>query len=175
MDCLKKVFLFTIVVLLAACGNTDQNSARQAPVQNQPAPAVTTPAAPVTANTATTPPPPPPTPEPAQNAQGIWHYTCPNGHAGGAGSATACGECGATLAHNSAYHGAPSTPTATNATTTPVTGGTPPGMFADPNQTPVNTTVGTAPTPAPEPAQNAGGVWHYTCLLYTSSEPTRPY
>ena len=78
-------------------------------------------------------------------------------------SATACGECGATLAHNSAYHGAPSTPTATNATTTPVTGGTPPGMFADPNQTPVNTTVGTAPTPAPEPAQNAGGVWHYTC------------
>lgn len=45
-----------------------------------------------------------PAAEPAQNAAGVWHYTCPNGHAGGAGSATACGECGATLVHNAAYH-----------------------------------------------------------------------
>lgn len=46
---------------------------------------------------------PPPT-EPAQNAAGVWHYTCPNGHAGGAGGPSACPECGATLAHNQAYH-----------------------------------------------------------------------
>ena len=43
-------------------------------------------------------------PEPAQNAAGVWHYTCPNGHAGGAGSATACSVCGTTLVHNAAYH-----------------------------------------------------------------------
>ena len=44
------------------------------------------------------------TPEPPQNAAGVWHYTCPNGHAGGGGSAIACNECGTTLVHNSAYH-----------------------------------------------------------------------
>lgn len=47
---------------------------------------------------------PPATPEPAQNAAGVWHYTCPKGCAGGAGSAVACGTCGSTLAHNTAYH-----------------------------------------------------------------------
>jgi len=46
----------------------------------------------------------PPTPEPAQNASGVWHYTCPNGCEGGGGSAIACASCGATLAHNSLYH-----------------------------------------------------------------------
>jgi len=46
----------------------------------------------------------PPTAEPAQNANGVWHYTCPNGCQGGGGSAVACGKCGATLAHNTAYH-----------------------------------------------------------------------
>jgi hypothetical protein len=46
----------------------------------------------------------PPTPEPAQNAAGVWHYTCPNGCAGGAASAGPCASCGSTLAHNSAYH-----------------------------------------------------------------------
>lgn len=44
------------------------------------------------------------TPEPPQNANGVWHYTCTAGCAGGAGSATACATCGATLVHNSAYH-----------------------------------------------------------------------
>ena len=39
-----------------------------------------------------------------QNAAGVYHYTCSNGCAGGAGSATACASCGATLAHNPAYH-----------------------------------------------------------------------
>ena len=45
-----------------------------------------------------------PAAEPSQNAMGIWHYTCANGCAGGAGSATNCSTCGETLAHNSAYH-----------------------------------------------------------------------
>lgn len=45
-----------------------------------------------------------PAPEPSQNAAGVWHYTCANGCAGGGGSAVACGSCGNTLAHNSAYH-----------------------------------------------------------------------
>lgn len=49
-------------------------------------------------------PPTQSTPEPAQNAAGVWHYTCPNGHANGAGSAVPCGECGTTLVHNSLYH-----------------------------------------------------------------------
>jgi hypothetical protein len=47
---------------------------------------------------------PPPTPEPAQNASGVWHYTCANGCAGGAGGAGTCASCGGALAHNAAYH-----------------------------------------------------------------------
>lgn len=43
-------------------------------------------------------------PEPAQNASGVWHYTCPSGHPGGAGTAATCSSCGATLVHNQAYH-----------------------------------------------------------------------
>lgn len=46
----------------------------------------------------------PPAPEPAQNTAGVWHYTCPNGCEGGAGSAGTCAKCGTALAHNSAYH-----------------------------------------------------------------------
>lgn len=42
--------------------------------------------------------------EPSQNTAGVWHYTCPNGCAGGSGSASKCTTCGETLAHNSAYH-----------------------------------------------------------------------
>ena len=58
--------------------------------------------------TATTPnpatPTPPATPEPAQNAAGVWHYTCSAGCAGGAGAAGTCATCGGPLAHNAAYH-----------------------------------------------------------------------
>lgn len=67
---------------------------------SQPNPATTTTVTPPT----TTTPTPPKSPEPAQNAAGVWHYTCPNGHEGGAGSASPCSVCGTTLAHNSAYH-----------------------------------------------------------------------
>lgn len=60
------------------------------PIIQQPAGSTTTPAA--------------TTAEPAQNDAGVWHYTCNNGCAGGAGSAIACASCGSTLAHNQAYH-----------------------------------------------------------------------
>ena len=41
---------------------------------------------------------------PAQNAAGIYHYTCPSGCAGGSASAGTCPQCGGALAHNQAYH-----------------------------------------------------------------------
>ncbi|MEZ4953147.1 MAG: hypothetical protein R2825_06185 [Saprospiraceae bacterium] len=114
------------IILLPACKN-EGDAARDAAVERVavPDPSVaTTPAAPTT-------------PEPAQNAEGVWHYTCPSGCEGGAGSATACAKCGATLAHNAAYHNNQ------NPTTSP-------------EVTPV-------PPPSTEPPQNSAGVWHYTC------------
>ncbi|NQV78027.1 MAG: hypothetical protein HQ490_06690 [Lutibacter sp.] len=41
---------------------------------------------------------------PAQNALGIFHYTCTSGCYGGAGTASKCTSCGSDLAHNQAYH-----------------------------------------------------------------------
>lgn len=82
--------------VFSACSN-DGDAARDAAVETvtTPADGAAPPAAPAT---------PAATTEPAQNAAGVWHYTCPNGCAGGAGSATACAKCGSTLAHNQAYH-----------------------------------------------------------------------
>lgn len=84
----------------------------------------------------------PPT-EPPQNAAGVWHYTCPKGCKGGGGAATACAKCGTTLTHNTAYHAQPNAPTTAPSGTT--------------------TAPSTTPQKTPEPAQNAAGVWHYTC------------
>lgn len=73
------------------------------------------------------------------NAQGVYHYTCSNGCAGGAASAGDCANCGNKLAHNQAYHANQNN---TNTNT------------ADPfNQSATNAATG----------QNAAGVWHYTC------------
>ncbi|REE79781.1 hypothetical protein BX611_2677 [Lutibacter oceani] len=44
------------------------------------------------------------TPAPAQNASGVYHYTCTNGCVGGSGTAANCNSCGNPLAHNQAYH-----------------------------------------------------------------------
>lgn len=85
---------------------------------------------------------PPKTKEPAQNASGIWHYTCRMGCSGGAGSAVKCATCGIALAHNTAYHAK------ANSTT---------------DNSPFATPASNKPTKTPEPAQNAAGVWHYTC------------
>jgi hypothetical protein len=83
--------------------------------------------------------------EPAQNAEGVWHYTCAKGCVGGSGTAGTCAVCGGPLTHNTVYHGNPGATTPTTTTTTP--------------SSPIINT----PAPAAEPAQNAAGVWHYTC------------
>jgi len=41
---------------------------------------------------------------PAQNAKGVYHYTCNNGCYGGAGTASKCTSCGSDLVHNQTYH-----------------------------------------------------------------------
>jgi len=97
--------------------------------------------------------PPPTTAEPAQNATGVWHYTCPNGCSGGGGSATPCATCGTTLVHNQTYHNAGAASTTPAAPAITATG-------ADGN--PIAIPPTSAPK-TPEPPQNAAGVWHYTC------------
>jgi hypothetical protein len=143
------------VFAFAACKN-DGDAARDAAVQGVQG---TQPAGDAAANPAAANPATPTTPEPAQNASGVWHYTCPKGCAGGGASAVACAKCGTTLAHNAAYHGPSSTTPTQPQTTLPVASGKetnasslPPGMV--PVESPIKT---------PEPAQNAKGVWHYTC------------
>ena len=92
--------------------------------------------------------------EPAQNASGVWHYTCSTGCSGGAGSAVPCATCGQTLVHNTQYHDNQGASNPSNtigndggiSLNNPMAGGlTPPA------------------TKAPEPPQNAAGVWHYIC------------
>lgn len=78
--------------------------------------------------------------EPAQNALGVWHYTCQMGCPGGAGKAEKCNTCGNILVHNTTYHSN--------------TSNTSDAPFASPAAT---------PPASKEPAQNAAGVWHYTC------------
>lgn len=78
------------------CGSDYQHNQAYHDQPSQTTTPSTTPS--ITPSTTTT------TPEPAQNAAGVWHYTCPNGCAGGAGSAGTCSSCGGDLAHNSAYH-----------------------------------------------------------------------
>ena len=133
---MKSKSLFAITALcaicfLAACKN--DNSANQGTtlMSEEALSKDGAPAAPPSAN--------PATPEPPQNAAGIWHYTCPKGCVGGAGSASPCASCGATLVHNQAYHGVQ-------------------GPADAPGQAPA-----TPGGKKPEPPQNAAGVWHYTC------------
>lgn len=90
----------------------------------------------------TTPPRPQ---EPPQNADGVWHYTCPNGCEGGAGSATECSKCGTRLKHNVAYHSNPGATPNSPVIQSPAVNGQP-------------------ATPKPQSApQNAAGEWHYAC------------
>ena len=97
-------------------------------------------------------PPPPKTPEPPQNAEGVWHYTCPSGCAGGGGVAGPCATCGATLAHNTAYHNSGDAAAAPAITPPGATAGDPSAAVPPP-----------AAAKTPEPPQNEKGVWHYTC------------
>ncbi len=107
-------------------------------------------------NTPTTTPQTPPA-SPARNAAGEWHYTCPNGH-DGAGAAGACATCGATLAHNQAYHntGTPATPsiTTTPGASTPISPIIQSGQQTQPRINVPN---------SPGTATNSKGVYHYIC------------
>ena len=130
------ILLFSSFLFLNSC----KDSSKASKTDNSATTETVDPATNSTTSTPTTA-----TAEPAQNASGVWHYTCRIGCPGGAGSATKCTNCGNILAHNTAYHG-----NTTNTSNAP---------FADPSAAP-------SPTPAPatpEPAQNSAGVWHYTC------------
>jgi len=134
-----------MLLMVVACGDTDSASQATAP------PAANSPIIPAAndASAATTPP----LAEPPQNAVGVWHYTCPNGHPGGAGEGVACATCGTTLVHNSVYHetgdGAADPAVATD-----------PSLAVDADAT---TPAADPATTTAEPPQNAAGVWHYTC------------
>jgi len=136
--------ILTIAVLCAAtifsaCGNGEQSSQLTGEGTG--------------ATDAIVPPPTDPSmAEPPQNAEGVWHYTCPKGCSGGGGSAAPCSQCGTTLTHNQAYHSGGGSNAAPSITTQPITSGDP----ASPTITMPN--VGKN-----EPPQNAAGVWHYTC------------
>ncbi len=130
---------FTACLFVMACkNNADKASAKSTPMETLPSttPAPVTDQSLPTANTQEVVTPPPTKSEPAQNAQGVWHFTCPKGCKGGGGAVGPCAKCGATLVHNAAYH-AGATPAPTTASATPAT--------------------------KTEPPQNAKGVWHFTC------------
>ncbi|WP_435413032.1 hypothetical protein [Psychroserpens mesophilus] len=127
------ILLFSSLLFLSSCNDASKTSKTDNSATTKTVDPATNPT--TTPKAATT--------EPAQNASGVWHYTCRIGCPGGAGTAEKCTNCGNILAHNTAYHG--------NANTTSN------APFANPSTTP-------APTPTtPEPAQNSAGVWHYTC------------
>jgi hypothetical protein len=88
----------------------------------------------------------------AVNTSGVQHYICPNNCQGSGGaSAGTCPVCGSEYSHNQAYHNQPAS--GGNA-------GLPSGLTLDPTS---GATSLPSPTATPEPAQNAAGVWHYTC------------
>ncbi len=125
---------------MVGCGDSSTETSTDT---ETPAVSTTTATQPSAAQPAT-----PPTPEPAQNAEGVWHFTCAKGCEGGGASASeTCKKCGGPLAHNQGYHGSQPTPSATTT--------------IDPSNP--NPTVLPPTTKAPEPAQNASGVWHFTC------------
>ncbi|MEL7222310.1 MAG: hypothetical protein AAGJ93_13380 [Bacteroidota bacterium] len=84
----------------------------------------------------------------------VYHYTCPNGHPGASGKG-ACSQCGTELVHNQAFHANDQPAAATNSN--------PMQQFA-PAAAAANSTAPATPSPAAaSPAQNAAGVYHYTC------------
>ena len=152
-----RLFIILTIAILCSCGNAPQ---RPEPILDQNYQPTPIEGAAATNNGLT---PPAPGAEPAQNATGVWHYTCPTGCSGGAGSAVPCATCGTTLVHNTTYH-ANDNKGATN----PTVGSTPPINLGDGSSiAPIGGIPGApaaaAPPKVPEPAQNAAGVWHYTC------------
>ncbi len=92
----------------------------------------------------------------AQSTSGDAHYKCPKNCEGGVGSGQGkCPVCGTDMVHNPAFHAQ-----------TPTTPGTSPQTPIQVDPTNATGTANANPTPSvgsPEPAQNAKGVWHFTC------------
>lgn len=135
--------MFGITTLFSACGS-DSGAAKDAATETGAAP--TDAAAPALNLDPSAAPATAATPEPAQNAAGVWHYTCSKGCAGGGAAAGPCAKCGTTLVHNQAYHGSAA-----------------PTGAANPTGAPDKATITMPNAQKPEPPQNAAGVWHYTC------------
>lgn len=96
--------LFLVSLSMSSC-NTEKKSDSQP--SNTEAPASATPQVQTSPDLTPIVDPstaPPPAPSPAQNANGVWHYTCPKGCPGGAANQGNCAKCGGPLAHNQAYH-----------------------------------------------------------------------
>lgn len=156
---MTRIIIALSIAILCSCGNAPERGEPILDGSYEPTPVPGASAASTTAAPATA--------EPAQNAEGVWHYTCPQGCAGGGGSAVPCGVCGTTLAHNQLYHSGGATPQPAITTSAGSTAGQPITVGGGTTINP----LGGAPAPAapaaapatPEPAQNAAGVWHYTC------------
>ncbi len=89
---------------------------------------------------------------------GLPHYYCPNSCEGSGGDAQGnCPTCGTAYVHNAAFHNQTPSPSPTTITSQPILG----GDEANTLTTPITPT--TTPSPSPSPAQNANGVYHYTC------------
>lgn len=125
MKSLKFVLLLALAATFVACSNSGEQNTTNTNLGPAPAPIDPTTVAPPTVPD-----------QPAMNAAGVYHYTCPNGCTGGAGSAQPCATCGSMLAHNQAYHN------------------TSPAQTFSPTNTPQQ---------QQSPAQNSVGVYHYTC------------
>jgi len=91
------------------------------------------------------------------------HYYCANSCEGsGSGSPGSCPTCGNAYTHNDAFHNkAPTPQPAGTMTAPPVSGQTLTSPVTMGGDNVISTPV--TPTKAPEPPQNANGVWHYTC------------
>ncbi len=133
-------FICSLVLGLIACGpSAEDSSVREAARNSLSVPETVAPPA------STTPGAPP-----AVNTSGVQHYICPNNCAGSGGpSAGTCPVCGSAYEHNQAYHNTP-------ASTQPVT-------TINPDGTPAESPGAITPPASTSPAQNAAGVYHYTC------------
>ncbi|MBK7358340.1 MAG: hypothetical protein IPI45_10600 [Saprospiraceae bacterium] len=99
--------LFSLGLCLISCKSEKKADAAPATETTTPAADPNAGAAPATQGTSgstTITPPAPGTAEPAQNAAGVWHFTCSKGCPGGAGTQGNCAKCGNPLTHNAAYH-----------------------------------------------------------------------
>ncbi len=124
------ILIFGSVLTFFACNN-NTNSSKNEPLKPFEASDLPTSKSSTNQNNATT--------EASQNTEGVWHYTCSKGCAGGAGSAVNCNNCGSLLVHNQAYHAKANN---TNSTPSSI-------PFMNP--------------PTAESGKNTAGVWHYTC------------